>query len=142
MICAEYMDACFSADDINDGTWFAGSGQGEHSLYADPSFVDAVGRDLHLQAGSPAVNAGTSDGAPPFDLESQPRDSAPDIWGAGAALVGLRKLSGTFGCRSPMLVGASGRCWILIFRTHSQHWLFRPMLGLWGRNGAQIKRRQ
>jgi hypothetical protein len=35
--------------------------------------------DAHLQANSPAVNAGTSSGAPATDIEGNPRDAQPDI---------------------------------------------------------------
>lgn len=43
----------------------------------DPLFVSA--QDFHLQAGSPAINAGTASGAPTVDLENGLRDGAPDI---------------------------------------------------------------
>jgi len=35
--------------------------------------------DGHLTANSPAVNAGTTSGAPDDDLEGNPRDANPDI---------------------------------------------------------------
>jgi hypothetical protein len=35
--------------------------------------------DGHLLPGSPAIDAGTTEGAPPDDVEGQPRDSLPDI---------------------------------------------------------------
>jgi hypothetical protein len=43
----------------------------------DPRFVSA--QDLHLQAGSSAIDAGTSNGAPTFDFEDRARVGAPDI---------------------------------------------------------------
>ena len=46
------------------------------NIVDDPRFVSA--QDFHLQAGSPAIDAGTSDGAPAVDLEDRVR-SAPDI---------------------------------------------------------------
>jgi hypothetical protein len=35
--------------------------------------------DAHLLAGSPAINAGTPDGAPAMDFDNRPRDGFPDI---------------------------------------------------------------
>jgi hypothetical protein len=44
----------------------------------DPRFVSA--QDFHLMAGSPAINAGTSSGAPATDLDNRARsDGHPDI---------------------------------------------------------------
>jgi hypothetical protein len=43
----------------------------------DPQFVSA--QDLHLQSGSPAINAGSATGAPAFDIDNGVRDSTPDI---------------------------------------------------------------
>ncbi|MCR4406693.1 MAG: right-handed parallel beta-helix repeat-containing protein [Anaerolineae bacterium] len=55
---------------------------GEGNLCGDPRFVrpawGAEG-DYHLQAGSPAIDAGAADGAPTADLENRPRDAQPDI---------------------------------------------------------------
>ncbi len=83
VICADFLGAgtCFSGAQINDGTWSARSGQGEHSAYADPLFRDAPGKDFHLMADSPAVDAGTAAWAPPRDLDGRPRPvgRAPDI---------------------------------------------------------------
>jgi len=55
-----------------------------HSIWADPKFVDInnsdyLARDFHLQATSPAINAGTSDGAPDKDKDGNPRVGAVDI---------------------------------------------------------------
>ena len=43
----------------------------------DPHFISA--QDLHLQAGSPAIDAGTASGTPAADLENGVRIGAPDI---------------------------------------------------------------
>jgi len=54
---------------------------GEGNIDADPLFVDPGNADFHLQADSPAVDAGTSEGAPDRDLDGLPRPcgSAVDI---------------------------------------------------------------
>lgn len=62
-------DLCASSDAINDGTWFAETGQGEHSLYADPLFVDPAEGDFHLQEGSPAMGNGSPDYAPDMGVD-------------------------------------------------------------------------
>jgi Right handed beta helix region/Divergent InlB B-repeat domain len=49
------------------------------NINGDPLFVNAPGGDYHLTAGSPAVNAGTTIGAPSNDLDGAPRDAQPDI---------------------------------------------------------------
>ncbi|MBC8263949.1 MAG: fibronectin type III domain-containing protein [Anaerolineales bacterium] len=60
---------------------------GGHNMDADPLFVDSDGADdipgtldddLHLQPGSPCIDAGTSVGAPSTDFEGDPRP-----WGLG-----------------------------------------------------------
>jgi hypothetical protein len=47
------------------------------NISADPLFVGVS--DLHLQAGSPCVNAGTAAGAPKIDFDGKARDDKPDI---------------------------------------------------------------
>jgi hypothetical protein len=85
VICAYFLgsedDACFTYAQINDGTWFARTGQGEHSAYDDPLFVDASGKDFHLSGDSPAVDMGTSAWSCADDLElhMRPARSAPDL---------------------------------------------------------------
>jgi len=49
------------------------------NISGDPKFVDDAGGDYHLTAASPAINAGTPIGAPPYDLDGAPRDAQPDI---------------------------------------------------------------
>jgi hypothetical protein len=46
---------------------------------ADPHFVNEADGDYHLVAGSPAINAGTTIGAPTDDLDGAHRDAQPDI---------------------------------------------------------------
>jgi hypothetical protein len=74
VICVAFLGyQCFSNKEINDGTWFAASGCGEHSLYANPQFVDAALRDYHLTSESPGVDNGTAVDAPSEDLEGNAR---------------------------------------------------------------------
>jgi hypothetical protein len=48
---------------------------GEGNINADPLFVDSAKSDLHLQAGSPAIDAGNTQEAPAVDQEGYPRPS-------------------------------------------------------------------
>ena len=57
---------------------FAGSG----NISADPRFVDRANGDYHLRGNSPAINAGTSDGAPATDFEGDPRPAGAVDMGA------------------------------------------------------------
>lgn len=43
------------------------------AILGDPCFVDAAAGDYHLSAGSAAIDQGTSDGAPPTDLDGDLR---------------------------------------------------------------------
>ncbi len=64
----------YGADDV--------SALGPGNIYGDPLFVrPAWGQDgdYHLREGSPAIDAGSSEGAPAVDLENLPRDAHPDI---------------------------------------------------------------
>ena len=60
---------------ISDPYWAGTNG----NINGDPLFVNAPGGDYHLTAGSPAINAGTTIGAPSYDLDGAPRDAQPDI---------------------------------------------------------------
>ena len=66
---------------IVQGGW---TGAGSNNLGAapedDPLFVDPANGDLHLQADSPAIDAGTATGAPAFDLDgvARPQDGDGD----------------------------------------------------------------
>ena len=73
-------DPVFSRAEISDGTWASVTGQGQGDVTGDPLFVSGWSEvDLHLQAGSPAVNAGSAGVAPSDDAEGRPRSGAPDI---------------------------------------------------------------
>ena len=54
---------------------------GSHDICRSPGLVNETlaNFDAHLRAGSPAIDAGTADGAPTADLENRPRDARPDI---------------------------------------------------------------
>ena len=49
------------------------------NITGDPKFVDEPGGDYHPAAGSPAIDAGTTIGAPSDDLDGARRDTQPDI---------------------------------------------------------------
>jgi hypothetical protein len=49
------------------------------NIAGDPKFVDEAHGDYHLAPGSPAINAGTTIGAPSYDLDGARRDAQPDI---------------------------------------------------------------
>lgn len=69
LICMdEGHELCFAADEVADGTFFARTGYGEHSVYADPLFVDPVNGDLRLAADSPALDHGDATHAPLDDV--------------------------------------------------------------------------
>ena len=46
---------------------------GAEYVEGDPAFVNAAGADFHLQASSPAIDAGSAAGAPPIDFDRRPR---------------------------------------------------------------------
>ncbi|MEW5868715.1 MAG: right-handed parallel beta-helix repeat-containing protein [Chloroflexota bacterium] len=57
---------------------------GDDYVEGDPSFTDPASADFHLQAGSPAVDTGSSDAAPLLDFDGDPRPQDGD--GDGLAL--------------------------------------------------------
>jgi hypothetical protein len=72
-------DPQLSRQEILDGTWAALSGQGAGDLGADPLFASGwPAVDLHLLAGSPAIDAADASLAPADDLEGRRRDARPD----------------------------------------------------------------
>ena len=65
-------------DLANLAAWQAATGGDANSISADPLFVNSS-TDLHLQAGSPAQNAGVVIGAISDDIDGNPRGAMPDI---------------------------------------------------------------
>jgi len=57
------------------GKYVEATGNDQHSHFSDPHFLDPAKNDFHLQSGSPALAAGTTDEVPigEFDLEGSPR---------------------------------------------------------------------
>jgi len=73
-------DAEFTRAEVSDGTWTSVTGQGQGDVTADPLFVSGWSEvNLHLQAGSPAVDSGSTEVAPSEDAEGRLRGYAPDI---------------------------------------------------------------
>ncbi|MBM3242611.1 hypothetical protein FJZ31_40640 [Candidatus Poribacteria bacterium] len=71
-----------------------GGWPGIGNINADPMFVDPNG-DYHLQVGSPCIDAGTPIGAPPDDIEGNPRDEFPDMGTYEYQGVGTGSINGT-----------------------------------------------
>jgi polygalacturonase len=52
---------------------------GEGAVFGDPKFADPEAGDFHLQNGSPAVDAGSADGAPDFDMDGETRPAGEGV---------------------------------------------------------------
>ena len=72
-LLAESGSASVKNTDIGDGLFFPSVlvDQGGN-LAVDPLFVKP-GKDVHLTAGSPLIDAGTCTGAPTTDIDGDPR---------------------------------------------------------------------
>jgi hypothetical protein len=82
-IVVGYTDE-FSLAQLASGEWTAYSGQDAHSIvvYSEADiFVDPAVSDLHLSPASPAIDTGTSAGAPSedFDGRARPQGNGYDI---------------------------------------------------------------
>lgn len=55
--------------------------------FVNPNFANPGEGDFHLQPGSPAIDAGTSNGAPSTDLEGRPRHDDPSTPNTGEGAV-------------------------------------------------------
>jgi hypothetical protein len=56
---------------------------GPHDIHRRPRFVDPVGNDFRLAAGSPGIDAGDGDVAPRFDKACRPRYDDPHVRNSG-----------------------------------------------------------
>ena len=73
---------------------------GAHDLCQDPLLAGPFSGQsygMRLTPSSPAIDAGTTEGAPPVDFEGYPRDEHPDLgayeWRAPAAWIYLPLLT-------------------------------------------------
>ena len=82
LIVVGYEDE-FAETSVTGGQWTAYSGQDANSLEATPGdlFLDAIAPDLQLRAGSPAIDAGATEGAPGHDYAGsiRPQGQGVDI---------------------------------------------------------------
>ena len=78
---------------------------GTSNIDKDPLFVNGPAGDLHLQPGSPCIGAGTPNGAPPTDLDGNPRPNPPSI---GAYELGVPPATITGFILSPNQIAAPG----------------------------------
>ena len=76
---SDRQDGCYSRDDVAGGAWFQETGDGSHSLAADPRFVDADGGDYQLRPGSPARDAGDPGQSGTPDLEGNARPGGEGV---------------------------------------------------------------
>jgi hypothetical protein len=74
-VFSDREDGCFSRDDLSGGAWLRETGNGRHSLSADPLFVDPEGGDYHLRSESPARDAGDPEQGGTLDVDGNQRPS-------------------------------------------------------------------
>ena len=84
------------------GTPAQNGDNGAHSFRADPKFLDPASHNFYLQSGSPAIDAGTSDGTPTTDRDGNFRYDKPDTSNTGGGAypyydIGAYEYGGTGG---------------------------------------------
>ncbi len=100
-----------------------GETRGSDAVEGDPRFVNAAAADFHLQATSPAIDAGSGVDAPTVDFDGKPRDGQPDIGAFEFTSAGVRT--------APTDLDGDGRSDILWRETGDElHW--------WKMNGTAI----
>ncbi|MFQ5858233.1 MAG: right-handed parallel beta-helix repeat-containing protein, partial [Anaerolineae bacterium] len=73
----------YRPDEINAGAFQTGN------ISVDPQFVDSTVPDVHLLPSSPAIDAGTNEGAPAVDFDGNPRPLDGDSDGTAVADMGV-----------------------------------------------------
>jgi hypothetical protein len=70
-----------SGTTISHNLFDGGSTSGSNAITGNPLFVAAANNDFHLQSTSPAINVGTTTGAPTvdFDFKARPQGGQADI---------------------------------------------------------------
>lgn len=81
---------------------YGGSPNEMHGLKTDPKFIDPINRNYRLSTSSPAIDAGTSDGAPTTDKNGNPRYDDPNTSNKGGGTysyydIGAYEYQGTGG---------------------------------------------
>lgn len=71
VVDAAYGSGCLASTDI-EKPWAGVTGQGAGSIYSNPKFNDPL-TNFRPASDSPAIDAGSSEGAPATDIECRPR---------------------------------------------------------------------
>jgi hypothetical protein len=77
------------------------------NISASPSFVDAAGGNYHLTSGSAGIDSGTGSGAPPTDIDGDPRPQDGNGDGTAAVDLGFDEVTGALGVGIDILPGTT-----------------------------------
>ncbi len=78
--CIEGEEVWPGEGNINEDPLFSEAGRWDENGTPDNSLDDIwIEGDYSLQCGSPCIDTGTSEGAPPFDIEGYPRPCGPGV---------------------------------------------------------------